>query len=75
MLLDVAYETLAALGGRLGLDATARAGELLGAALWRFLPGRRRLAAEAIARHLGLDRDAATDLARRSFAHNARSFL
>jgi len=73
--LHLLYETLAALGGSLSLDNTARAGAVLGEILWRVLPGRRRLAAESICRHLGLDLDAATALARRSFRHNARSFL
>lgn len=74
-MLHLAYETLAALGSRLGLDAAAQAGKALGWALWQVLPGRRREAAEAISRHLGLDPAAALDLARRSFTHNARSFL
>lgn len=74
-MLHLAYETLAALGSRLGLDAAAKAGAALGWALWQVLPGRRQLAARAISRHLGLDPAAAQVLARRSFTHNARSFL
>jgi KDO2-lipid IV(A) lauroyltransferase len=72
---DLFYESLASLGSRLDLDAIARAGALLGAAMWRLLPGRRRLACEALALHLDLDPAAAIPLARQSFAHNARSFL
>ncbi|MEW5772701.1 MAG: lysophospholipid acyltransferase family protein [Thermodesulfobacteriota bacterium] len=74
-MLHLAYETLAALGGRLSPDGAAKAGAVLGAAMWRLLPGRRRLASEAMALHLGLDPAAAESLARLSFTHNARSFL
>lgn len=72
---DLLYESLAALGGRLSLDAIARAGTMLGAVMWRLLPGRRRLACEAMALHLGLDPATAATLARQSFSHNAQSFL
>jgi len=74
-MLHLAYETVAALGRRLGLDGVARVGAVVGWLLWWLLPGRRRLASEAIARHLGLDPAAAQALARQSFTHNARSFL
>ncbi|MEG6506792.1 lysophospholipid acyltransferase family protein [Nitratidesulfovibrio sp. 1201_IL3209] len=58
-----------------GFDAVARHGDRLGALLWHCLPGRRRQAAQAIARHLGVTQQEAERIARESFAHNARSFL
>lgn len=63
-----------ALAGR-GFDGIARYGNALGALLWHCLPGRRRLAARAIADHLGVTPQEANRIARESFAHNARSFL
>lgn len=63
-----------ALAGR-GFDGIARYGNALGALLWHCLPGRRRLAARAIADHLGVSPQEANRIARESFAHNARSFL
>jgi KDO2-lipid IV(A) lauroyltransferase len=72
---ELLYESLAALGGCLNLDRAAKVGAVLGAAMWRALPKRRRLASEAIAFHLGLDPAAAKALAHQSFTHNARSFL
>lgn len=58
-----------------GFDGVARHGDRLGALLWHCLPGRRRQAAQAIARHLGVTQQEAERIARESFAHNARSFL
>lgn len=72
---DLLYESLAALGKRMSLDFTATAGKALGAAMWRLLPGRRRMASEAMAGRLGLPPAEAEALARQSFQHNARSFL
>ena len=60
---------------RHGFDGVTRYGNALCALLWHCLPGRRRLAARAIADHLGVSRQEATRIARESFAHNARSFL
>jgi KDO2-lipid IV(A) lauroyltransferase len=58
-----------------GLSGIRRLGVLLGALLWLILPGRRKLAARAIAARLDLPEAEARALARRSFEHNARSFL
>lgn len=58
-----------------GLDVIRRLGERLGALLWRVLPGRRKLAAQTIADRLHLPLAEATSIARKSFDHNARSFL
>ncbi len=58
-----------------GVPGLRRLADGLGALLWRVLPGRRRLAVRTMAERLGLSESAATDLARRSFAHNAQSFL
>jgi KDO2-lipid IV(A) lauroyltransferase len=70
-LLHILARTLA---GR-GFDGIARYGNALGALLWHCLPGRRRLAARAIADHLDVSAQEANRIARESFAHNARSFL
>lgn len=58
-----------------GFAGVARQGRRLGALLWHLLPGRRRMATQAIARHLDLPAPEARRVARQSFTHNARSFL
>ncbi len=61
--------------GRRDFARMRRTAGTLGALLWTLLPDRRRLAQENIGRALGLDKAAATDLARQSFEENALSFL
>lgn len=66
---------LSAAGAALSLRALRLCGSALGAALWAGLPGRRRETAARIGERLGLDAASARALARRSFGHNAQSFL
>ena len=60
---------------RRGIPGIRRLGGRVGELMWRCVPSRRRLAVTTMMERLGLDEAAATELARRSFAHNAQSFL
>lgn len=61
--------------GKMDFDDVARYGNMLGNAMWRVLPSRRRYTTQCVAERLGLSGDAATALAHESFRQNARSFL
>lgn len=71
----VLLTALAAAGAALPPRALSVCASALGAALWCGLPSRRRETAARIGARLGLDSASAAALARRSFGHNARSFL
>ena len=72
---EIFYNTLAAFVPGIGLDRLASLENLMGGILWRALPKRRRLAINNIREHLGLTESNALDMARKSFGHNARSFM
>ncbi|WP_461209593.1 lysophospholipid acyltransferase family protein [Desulfocurvus sp. DL9XJH121] len=72
---DILYQALAAWGQSLGPEGVRRWGERLGRLLWRAIPSRRDLAAEAMALHLDLPADKAREMAERNFLNTGRSFL
>ncbi len=72
---DIAYAMLAAWGQSWDFDTVRRRGEGLGRLLWRWVPERREMATEAVARALDLPRAEAEAVARASFEHSGRSFL
>lgn len=72
---ELLYEILTSAGRRMSFEQTARLGNALGRLLWQALPGRRKLAVEAMVRHLGISKPEAGRLAKESFRHNARSFV
>ncbi|MFO8032913.1 MAG: lysophospholipid acyltransferase family protein [Desulfohalobiaceae bacterium] len=71
----IGYEALNLLGQSLSWRQTQRMGSLLGHLFWRFLPGRRNIAARAAGLHLGLNQDKASSIAKSSLIHSGRSFL
>lgn len=66
---------LACLGQRMSIKQINAAGNGLGRLFWFVLASRRRLAIEAIRKHLGLTEAEARELAYESFRQNCRSFL
>jgi KDO2-lipid IV(A) lauroyltransferase len=50
-------------------------GSALGTVMWTCLPKRRKLAIEAIQRHLNVNSEKAIEIGKKSFIHNCRSFL
>jgi KDO2-lipid IV(A) lauroyltransferase len=58
-----------------GYSGITRWGKRLGKLMWVALPGRRRMAVQAIISHLGLQDGQAREIARQSFIHSARSFM
>ncbi len=72
---DILFSLCAMLALSLGYTGLNRAGKALGAILWVILPRRRRLAIEAISRHLDLPADQARTMARKNYSHFCRSFL
>lgn len=56
-------------------DGIASMGNHLGSLMWQCLPKRRRMAVNAIMKHLEIPEREATGIARESFRQNARSFL
>lgn len=59
---------------RLGVNGLSRLGTFIGSLLWFLLPTRRRLATQAIEKHLQMPSEQAANIARQSFQHNLRSF-
>lgn len=60
---------------RSGVGGVRRLAAVLGFLLWTCLPGRRRLATQAVRERLGVSGAEAKRIARQSFTENARSFL
>lgn len=59
---------------RLDFNGLERLGAGLGSLMWACLPWRRKLAIGNVARHIGVPRDEAREIARQSFCHSGRSF-
>lgn len=62
-------------GPKIGFSGATFAGNALGGLLWHILASRKKLAIEAISQRLSLDEKSAHTMARKSFAHNCRSFF
>jgi len=72
---ELFYNISAGVGHMLPPAVLGAMAEVLGRALWLGVPKRRRLAIETISQRLDLHPGQARVLARKSFAHNMRSFL
>lgn len=69
------YTLIKHLGPKIGLNGTKRLGTALGQLMWHLVGSRRRLATEAIEKHLCMSEEQARTIAQASFSHNFRSFL
>jgi Kdo2-lipid IVA lauroyltransferase/acyltransferase len=72
---QIIYEALASLGQQTDFEKISALGERLGQLLWTVVPGRKKVATDAVRDKLGLDQAQADRLARESFMNNGRSFL
>ena len=72
---ELFYNTVAALGKILSLEATARVGSSMGRLFWRLVKSRRVLATEAIAFHLEKSPEEAKRMAKAAMRNNFISFF
>jgi len=71
----IVYESLGTLTQTFSVRYNSILGQVLGQVMWMTLPGRRRLAIQAIKHHLDLDSPKAKSLARTNFLYTGRSFF
>lgn len=69
------FQAAAQAGERCGFTGAWHLGALAGRLLWLVLPGRRRMATQAVQQHLGVGEAEARRIARQSFMHTGRSFF
>lgn len=69
------FQAAAQVGERCGFAGAWRLGALAGWVLWLVLPRRRRMATQAVQRHLRASEAEARRIARQSFMHTGRSFF
>jgi KDO2-lipid IV(A) lauroyltransferase len=69
------YFFIAEIAPALGFGGTDKLARILGTCMWHIVGSRRRLAIDAIEKHLGVSPERARDIARASFIHNFKSFL
>ncbi|MCT4534866.1 lysophospholipid acyltransferase family protein [Halodesulfovibrio sp.] len=63
------------MGTKMTVHSSKVLGSALGTVMWTCLPKRRKLAIEAIQRHLNVNSEKAIEIGKKSFIHNCRSFL
>lgn len=69
------YSAIYTIGTKMTVHSSKVLGSILGTIMWTCLPKRRKLAIEAIQRHLNVSLEKAVEIGKKSFIHNCRSFL
>ncbi|SIN78485.1 lysophospholipid acyltransferase family protein [Halodesulfovibrio marinisediminis] len=69
------YSAIYSLGTKMTVHSSKVLGCALGTLMWNSIPKRRKLAIEAVQKHLDVSYEEATVIAKNSFMHNCRSFL
>ncbi|GFM33885.1 lysophospholipid acyltransferase family protein [Desulfovibrio subterraneus] len=69
------YSFIAEIAPSLGFGGTDKLARILGTCMWHLVGSRRRLAINAIEKHLDVPADKAREIAKASFIHNFKSFL
>lgn len=69
------YSAIYTVGTKMTVHSSKVLGSALGTVMWTCLPKRRKLAIEAIQRHLNVNSEKAIEIGKKSFIHNCRSFL
>ncbi|MFV0349638.1 MAG: lysophospholipid acyltransferase family protein [Halodesulfovibrio sp.] len=69
------YSFIAGIAPSLGFGGADRLARFLGGCMWHLVGSRRRLAIDAIEKHLDVPSEKAREIAKASFIHNFKSFL
>lgn len=72
---QIFYEVISVLAQNLSIKNISKAGRVLGYLMWYSLPGRKKIATQAISLHLQKDQKQTKFLAKSNFQHTGRSFL